>query len=40
MDRVVLKYEEYFKMLEDVKIRKGFYEIHDDRTDIDWLKVY
>jgi glycosyltransferase involved in cell wall biosynthesis len=40
MDRVVLKYEEYFKMLEDVKFRKGFYEIHDDRADIDWLKVY
>ena len=39
MDRVVLKYEEFFKMLEDVKFKKGFYEIND-RTDMDWLKVY
>ena len=39
MDRVVLKYEEYFRMLEDVKKGQGFYEIHEDRKDLDWLKV-
>ena len=39
MDRVVLKYEEYFRMLQDVKMGKGFYEIKDNRTELDWLSV-
>jgi glycosyltransferase involved in cell wall biosynthesis len=37
MDRVVLMYEEYFKMLYDVRFKKGFYEIHEDRKELDWL---
>jgi hypothetical protein len=39
-DRVVLKYEEYFQMLYDVRFGKGYYEIHQDRTNLDWLKVH
>jgi glycosyltransferase involved in cell wall biosynthesis len=39
-DRVVLMYEEYFKMLADVHKGKGFYEIHNDRKELDWLKRY
>jgi glycosyltransferase involved in cell wall biosynthesis len=37
-DRIALMYEEYFKMLSDVSTAKGFYEIHEDRTELDWLK--
>jgi glycosyltransferase involved in cell wall biosynthesis len=39
-DRVVLMYEEYFTMLSDVFNKGGFYEIHEDRKEMDWLKVY
>lgn len=37
MDRVVLMYEEFFQMLLDVNRAKGFYEIHEDRKELDWL---
>ena len=40
MDRVVLMYEEYFSMLQDVNKRKGFYEIHEERDSLDWLVKY
>lgn len=40
MDRVVLMYEEYFKMLQDVQFKQGFYEINEDRTELDWLRRY
>ena len=35
MDRVVLKYEEYFKMIQDYHAGKN--EIHEDRKDLDWI---
>jgi FkbM family methyltransferase len=38
MDRVAELYEEYFQMVYDVHTSKGWYQIHDDRKDIDWLK--
>jgi glycosyltransferase involved in cell wall biosynthesis len=40
MDRVVLMYEEFFQMLADVKKGSGFYEVHYDRKELDWLKKY
>jgi hypothetical protein len=40
MDRVVLMYEEFFQMLADVKKGNGFYEVHYDRKELDWLKKY
>lgn len=40
MDRVVLMYEEFFQMLADVKGGSGFYEVHHDRKELDWLKKY
>jgi len=40
MDRVALMYEEYFSMVMDVHIGKGWYEEHDDRTDLQWLNRY
>jgi len=40
MDRVVLMYEEFFQMLADVNKAGGFYEIHQDRKQLDWLKRY
>gem|GEM_PF-368967 len=40
LDRVSLMYEEYFNMLMDRKKGNGWYEIHNDRTQLDWLKRY
>ena len=38
-DRVILKYEEYFQMLTDVKAGGGFYHEREDRANLDWLKI-
>ena len=40
LDRVSLMYEEYFNMLMYRKKGNGWYEIHNDRTQLDWLKRY
>jgi glycosyltransferase involved in cell wall biosynthesis len=37
MDRVGQMYQEYFEMLRDIYGGKGWYEIHDDRSNLDWL---
>jgi glycosyltransferase involved in cell wall biosynthesis len=37
-DRVVLMYEEFFQMLNDVKNSGGFYAEHPERNQLDWLK--
>jgi hypothetical protein len=37
MDKVATMYEEYFQMVHDVHTNKGWYQIHEDRKDIDWL---
>lgn len=37
LERVASMYEEYFKMLTDVKFHNGWYEIHDDRSNLNWL---
>jgi hypothetical protein len=37
-DRVVLMYEEFFQMLNDVKNGGGFYAEHPERDQLDWLK--
>lgn len=36
-DRVADMYEEFFRMVMDIHTGKGWYEPHDDRTDLDWL---
>lgn len=38
MDRVKWMYEEYFDKLLDLFSPKGWYEIHDDRNQLDWLR--
>jgi glycosyltransferase involved in cell wall biosynthesis len=38
MDRVKGMYEEYFDKLLDLFQPKGWYEIHDDRNQLDWLR--
>jgi hypothetical protein len=41
MDRVKYMYEEYFDMLYDlINNSKAYYEIHNDRADLDWLSKY
>ena len=37
LERISMMYEEYFQMLEDVRSAKGWYEIHSDRKDLNWL---
>jgi glycosyltransferase involved in cell wall biosynthesis len=39
MDRVRYKYQEYFEMLSDLH-GKGWYEVHEDRKNLDWLRFY
>jgi glycosyltransferase involved in cell wall biosynthesis len=39
MDRVRYKYDEYFKMLSDLR-KTGWYEIHEERKDLNWLRQY
>lgn len=38
MEKIVKMYEEYWKMVMDVYTGNGWYEIHEDRTDLDWLE--
>lgn len=41
MDRVAMMYEEFFRTVMDIHGGKGWYEPHDDRTDLDWMtRVY
>lgn len=37
LDRVVLMYEEFFMKVQDL-FGKGWYELHPERTQLDWLK--
>jgi FkbM family methyltransferase len=39
MDRVSLMYDEYFSKLMDL-YRNGWYELHPERTELDWLRRY
>jgi len=39
MDRIRYKYQEYFEMLSDL-YGKGWYEVHEDRKNLDWLRFY
>ena len=38
LEKVAPMYEEYFQMVLDVHEGKGWYQMHEDRTDMDWLK--
>jgi glycosyltransferase involved in cell wall biosynthesis len=38
--KVMDMYEEFFQMVMDVYKGKGWYEIHNERKDLDWLKRY
>lgn len=38
MERITGMYEEFFQMCKDVNEGKGFYELHNDRKDLNWLK--
>lgn len=40
LERVSLMYEEYFETLSKVRNGNGFYEVNDDRTELDWLNRY
>lgn len=40
MDRIALMYDEYFHMLYDLWDRKGWYQPHPERTELDWLNRY
>ncbi len=40
LDRVALMYEEYFQSVKNIYGGKGWYEVNDGRTDLDWLKKY
>lgn len=40
MDRVGKMYEEYFQSILDVHGSNGWYEIHNDRDNLDWLKKH
>ena len=37
MERVSIMYEEYFRGLLDVKLGKGWYEKHPERTELNWM---
>lgn len=39
MDRIKWKYQEYFEMLDDLW-RGGWNEVHEDRSNLDWLRQY
>lgn len=39
MDRVKWRYQEYFEMLSDLW-EKGWYAMHSNRRDLDWLRMY
>lgn len=39
LDRVKHMYQEYFDKLEDL-FRKGWYELHPEREELDWLRRY
>ena len=39
-ERIALMYQEYFDKIYDISTSKGWYEIHEDRTELDWLKRY
>jgi len=32
-------YQEHFEMIDDLR-RKGWYEMHEDRQNLDWLRRY
>lgn len=38
LEKVAPMYEEYFQMVLDVHEGKGWYQMHEDRTDMNWLK--
>jgi glycosyltransferase involved in cell wall biosynthesis len=40
LDRVALMYEEYFQSVKNIYGGKGWYEVNDSRTDLDWLTKY
>lgn len=41
LDRVALMYQEYFDKIHDLfSPGKGFYELHPERKELDWLKKY
>lgn len=40
LERVRLMYEEYFNMLMDFKTGQGWYELHNNRKELDWLNRY
>jgi len=40
LERVSLMYEEYFETLSKVRTGNGFYEVNDDRKELDWLNRY
>lgn len=38
LQKVAIMYEEYFQMIHDVQFKKGWYEEHPDRENLDWLR--
>ena len=40
LDRVAVMYEEYFQSVANIHGGKGWYELNDDRQDLDWLRKY